>query len=318
DLHFSYEYINSSKTFSVNAKSVNPEYDITILMNDKTYALFENIPIPQDGFSVSIVLSIPDEVETIVYTVDLTRSALSSDATLSYLSYGSLRSQEDPIQNELFDCDVSGAETIIEVPHSSSSVVLIPYASHSMAKVFIKQDSQFIKCEYADAVEVKLADLERANVELQVQAEDSSTKDYVVTFVKNPISDNTELLNIQLSYFNKAGMVIESMDVDLSNMVITLPKEASTYALDIIPDDYSSKIALLQNGIEVNSQSMFNGKNIFGIIVTSESGNSRTYKLEVRSPSFWVYFVIIVTVIIILVIAGLFLIKRKRVVQPLK
>ena len=127
--------------------------------------------------AIAIVVTSADRNATKTYTVTVTRTAPSTDATLAGLALGGTSPDEwsPAFSSGVFDYDV-------RVPHSTVRTAVLPQTTHPVATFLVSTtpEDALTDSGYGTAL-VELAEGETTTVTVTVTAEDdTTTQDYVV------------------------------------------------------------------------------------------------------------------------------------------
>ena len=126
--------------------------------------------------AIAIVVTSADRNTTKTYTVTVTRTAPSTDATLAGLTLGGTSPDEwtPAFSSGVFDYDVS-------VPHSTVRTAVEPHTSHAAATFIVSTDppEALTDSGYGTAL-VELTEGATTTVTITVTAQDGSTQPYVV------------------------------------------------------------------------------------------------------------------------------------------
>ena len=126
--------------------------------------------------AIPIVVTSADRNTTKTYTVTVTRTAPSTDATLAGLTLGGTSPDEwTPVfAPDVYDYDV-------RVPHSAVRTAVEPHTSHAAATFIVSTDpaEALTDSGYGSAL-VELTEGATTTVTITVTAQDGSTQDYVV------------------------------------------------------------------------------------------------------------------------------------------
>ena len=126
--------------------------------------------------AIAIVVTSADRNTTKTYTVTVTRTAPSTDATLAGLTLGGTSPDEwsPAFSSGVFDYDV-------RVPHSTVRTAVEPLTSHAAATFIVSTDppDALTDSGYGTAL-VELTEGATTTVTITVTAQDGSTQPYVV------------------------------------------------------------------------------------------------------------------------------------------
>jgi formylglycine-generating enzyme required for sulfatase activity len=266
--------------FAVSSITVTPASDaststITINANTAESGTAATVDLPNTGSKVNVItiaVTGSDKATTKTYTVSVTRTAGSSNATLAglVLSDGTLSPA------------FAAATTTYaaEVPYTTTKLTVTPTVAGVDASVKVNGIAVTSGSASADLALSNTGSTVNA-ITILVTAQDGTQQAYTVNVTRIGGSTNANLSNLTVS----AGVLNPAFDT--ATIAYTLSVPYATTALTVTPTAASTLAGITVNttangsGVESQAINLAVGLNTVTVAVTSQSGAVKTYTLTV-------------------------------------
>lgn len=238
------------------------------------------IDLPNTGINIntiSIVVTGSDKVTKKTYTINVTRTPISSNADLAglALSAGTLSPSFAS----------STTSYTVEVPYAATTMTVTPTVAGVSATVKVNNDTVTSGLA-SSSISIPNSGSTVNTVMVLVTAQDGTTKTYIIQVMHAAISSNANLSNLTvssgtLSPVFSSGTTSYTLSVNNSVTAVTLtPTAASTVASDIMVNTFH-----VISGVESSAINLNVGINNVTIIVTAQDTTTKSYTLTVtRAP----------------------------------
>lgn len=248
-------YSNDDITLTPSVSDSNASFTIdTEMVSSKTYTV-------SGDFTVTIVVTAEDGVTTKTYTIDVTRQAASTDATLSGIDI-----VNDDLE-EVFDPAVTSYT--IQVPYINDGISVTPALNESHASVSIDGDDTIVSKDYV--VDGNF------DITIIVTAEDGvTTKTYTISVTREAASTDATLSNLVTSIYP-----ISSFDSSTYEYTLTIPKNAEVFTVTPSLSDDNAHFTIDGVLVATKDYSITADQDIL-VLVTAEDGTTtKTYTIHV-------------------------------------
>ncbi|WP_411345859.1 cadherin-like beta sandwich domain-containing protein [Paenibacillus sp. WLX1005] len=257
---------------SINVTPTANQANATIKVNGTTTTSgsAQAVSLSVGSNSIPVVVTAQDGSTTKTYTINVTRAAASTDATLSALTIN---------QGTLTPTFASGTTSYsATVDYTVTSINVTPTANQANAT--IKVNGTTTTSGSAQAVSLSVGS---NSIPVVVTAQDgSTTQTYTITVTRASASTNANLSNFTIS----AGTLTPTFDAGTTSYTASVTN--ATTSITVTPTTSSTNATVTVNGTTVTSGSasssipLASGNNTISTVVTAQDGSTtKTYTLTV-------------------------------------
>ena len=304
---------STTKEFKISSESqATQSYYITIVRQPKTVATLSNLTYNfSDGVVHVLDLSDPnvrdftlDQVENDVKNITITATPTDSDATVTGTgnkliaagdnTYRIIVTAEDGVTELEYTISINrklDGDATLKVLYSTTNAFNETFVSsdpnHINYTMTVDSSKETIKPEeivvettsststYVKDPELTLSSTSPNIYNIEVTAQNGTKLTYTITITR-PQSDNADLSSVTIT----GGTLSPSFRSDNTSYTITVPYGASQFAINSVASD--SKATISESGNTTHNKN----EESFNIVVTSESGVTKTYVFTIaEAPS---------------------------------
>ena len=275
------QFSSSDITYTASVDNSVTQVTVTPTASDSSAAITVNGNIVTSGTghivtgltvdepnTVTVIVTAQDST-TKIYTITLTRAALSDNADLGGLtiSSGTLSPQ--------FSSSVTAYTASVD--NSVTQVTVTPTASDSSAAITVNGND--VTSGTGHIVTGLTVD-EPNTVTVIVTAQDSTTKTYTITLTRAALSDNADLGGLTISsgtlspQFSSSDITYTaSVDNSVTQVTVTPTASDSSAAITVNGNDVTSGTGHIVTGLTVGEP------NTVTVIVTAQDSTTKTYTI---------------------------------------